>query len=245
MKKNLNLLILAFLLILIFSSLLTAQIETEEKIGISFTDPVLYTKITAGFLIIFVIYMLTFGKELVRKHKNAHFLIIALPVIVISLWLVSHTIYENAISETKGNVHWHADYQVWACEKKLDLIDPRNLLNRVGSSVFHEHGDDRVHIEGIVFRLEDVRLEKYFEIIGGKLGDSIIVYPTNEGIVSYKNGDKCNGEQGMLKVYVNGKQIQDVEDYIISPETHVPPGDCIIFDFSPGISETTNKICDT
>ncbi|MEK6839694.1 MAG: hypothetical protein AABX72_02030, partial [Nanoarchaeota archaeon] len=97
----------------------------------------------------------------IRHYKKPIFLALIIPIIGASLFLIGSTIYGNMISHTKGPVHWHADYEVWACNQKLDLVNPKGLSNRIGTSTFHEHGDDRIHVEGVVHSLEDVALGRY------------------------------------------------------------------------------------
>ncbi len=180
----------------------------------------------------------------IQKIKKPLFLAIVLPIIAASLFLAGSTIYGNIISTTKGPVHWHADYEVWACNQKLDLVNPKGWSNRIGTSTFHEHGDDRIHIEGVVHSLEDVALGRYFTTIGGKLHHDALVYPTEQGTIFYTNGDTCpDGQSGTLKVYVNGKKITQPEKYVITQTPYVPPGDCIIVEFSSGDAETTDKLC--
>ena len=166
------------------------------------------------------------------------------PIVLSSLYLAGNTIYENITSETGGPVHWHADYEVWVCGEKLDFIDPKGLRGKIGSSSFHEHNDDRVHFEGTPKNISDINLKNYFSIIGGELDLGHIIYPTNDGIIEYKDNDVCPGENpGKLRVYVNGKLEEHFEDYVIYPDSSVPPGDCIIIIFDETDEETTNKIC--
>ena len=199
--------------------------------------------IAAAIATILVVISINYEQR-IQHHKKIIFLGIIIPIILASLFLIGITIYGNALSTTKGPVHWHADYEVWTCGEKLDMINPQGMSNRVGTSTFHEHGDDRIHVEGVVHRLEDVALGRYFTTIGGTLNQDTLLYPTEQGIVSHTNGDLCpDGQQGILKTYVNGKKIAQPERYIITQTAYVPPGDCIIIDFSPNNAETTEKLC--
>jgi len=178
---------------------------------------------------------------------------IAVPVLLATLFSALGTVYLNLASVTGGPVHWHADFRVFACGQELDLIDPTGLANRVGSPVFHEHGDGRIHVEGVVVSLEDAALHNFFSFVGGELHDDHFSFPTNEKLYEFSNGDLCEGEGvGTLQVFSwktdeeRGEFYQEklthFEDYVISPHSNIPPGDCLIFEFGKEKDETEN-IC--
>lgn len=180
------------------------------------------------------------------RHKKFLFFLIAIPVVISTFYLAGHTIYKNITSATKGPVHWHADYELWICGEQKELRDPEGFENKVGTSVLHEHNDNRIHIEGVVEELGDVSLGAYFSSIGGLLTHHELRFPSENGFAEVKDGVPCPGDvQGIFKVYVNGKLTEEPERYVPSPEINVPPGDCIIFDFSSGESSTTEKICES
>jgi len=188
------------------------------------------------------------------------FLLIVIPVVIATVYVTWSTIYLNVVSDTGGPVHWHTDFEIWKCGEKLDMIDPTGALNRVGTPVFHEHGDDRIHVEGVVVRKKDVDLHTFIEVIGGSLTREHLVLPTNEGTVEARNGDQCNGQEGKLQMFVyrvtnpdptqntgfiyTQFKMEDFENYLLAPYAIVPPGDCIILEYDvdkPG----TDKICET
>jgi hypothetical protein len=251
-SKVLFSLTILLIIILFYSNITIAHgnepdkhIEDVSKKNYNLADPLFYIKLTAAILIIITLFSLTIGKNYTNEHKKIFFWILTLPVVLSSLYLAGHTIYGNLTSVTKGPVHWHAHYQVWTCGERLDLQKAEGLSNRMGSSVLHSHEDDSIHVEGVVYDFMDITLGKYFQVIGGELEHDRISYPTVNGIVNYKNGDLCDNLPGKLKVYVNGEKIENPELYVIAPEENVPPGDCIIFEFSPGDSNITEKICDS
>jgi hypothetical protein len=210
-------------------------------------NPVFYIVLASLWLILLSIVVIIREHYLGKESKKIFFWAIVVPVVLASLYLAGDTVYKNITSETKGPVHWHADYQVWVCGERLDLKDPHYLNNKIGLPLIHEHNDDRIHVEGVVSRLSDISLSKYFEAIGGRLTVDDILYPTESGFVFMENGNLCSGKTGTLKVYVNGKRIEQPEDYVIYPSSYVPPGDCIIvsFDEQSQSSGTTDKICDS
>jgi len=195
-------------------------------------------------------------KKITRQH--IYFWIIIYFVGAITLVIIFDTINLAINSETKGPVHWHADFQIWKCGEKLDLVNPEGLANRVGSRLFHEHGDGRMHVEGIIEDVHDVDLHNFFNFIGGNLSESSFKLPTNHDVVEVNDGDLCNGERGEVQIFsyivdnANARQKSGFlaeqyicnENYIISPYQDVPPGDCIIIEFDKRKNKT-DKICDT
>lgn len=187
-----------------------------------------------------------------KTEKKVIFILIALPVGLSTFYLAGHTVYLNIVSETGGPVHWHADYEVWVCGTKLDLIDPMGFDNKIGSPVFHEHNDDRIHAEGVLVKKTDANLESYFDVIGGELRKDAMSYPTKDGKVSVTNNNMCNGKPAALQVFVyktkgnryHQEKLLDFPHYVLSPQSQVPPGDCIIIEFD-GEKNKTDKICET
>ncbi len=137
-------------------------------------------------------------------------------------------------------------------EEKVDLQNPSGISNRIGSSDFHEHGDNRIHVEGVVEKLEDISLAKFFEVVGGQLTQSLLRLPTNQGELIVQNGMNCpDGKPGKLQVFVYKtlgtkvvqEKLQNFVDYVISPHSTVPPGDCLVIEFSSEVKPQTDKIC--
>lgn len=153
---------------------------------------------------------------------------------------------------TKGPVHWHADFKIIACGKEIESVNVGGLSNKKGTNLLHEHEDRRIHIEGVVLEESDVSLESFFAVQGGELTETSFAIPTNEGIARYDNGDQCKDiGPGSLHVFLyttdNGiarqQKLDDFVNYVPSPHTQVPPGDCIIFEFGPE-KERTDALCD-
>jgi hypothetical protein len=213
--------------------------------GIDFSSPVTYILITVFALIFITAFMLLIRGPHTESHKLEVFWLITILVAGSSIFLAVDTISENVVSETGGPVHWHLDYQIWNCDERLDLIDPKFPRNKVGSPVFHEHNDDRIHVEGTLHKVSDVALGKYFTVVGGALSSQGFTYPTNDGVVKVTNGELCNGKPAALAVYVNGKKQDSFVEYVMSPEALVPPGDCAIIEFGTNLGPTTERICDS
>lgn len=206
-------------------------------------EPVTLVKWTAIWVAILTVLVVVIDKSKWEKHGKLVFALFAIPVMVATLYMAGNTIYKNQISETKGPVHWHADYDIYVCgtgdENRLDLIDPTGFRNKIGSPLFHEHDDHRIHVEGTVNRVEDVNVGAYFKIIGGELTkDSLTYIDQNRGEVTYSNGgNECGEEPAELGFYVNGQKLDDISNYMYYPHSSVPPGDCIIILYDSELPE--------
>lgn len=238
---------LALLLLLALTPLTLAH-ETEyhferEELPL-YLSPSFFIIITGSWLILLTIIAVMAAKNMNETLKKILFWLMVIPVVLSTFYVAGHTVYENIISPTNGPVHWHADYEVWACGEKLDLIDPKFPKNKIGTPVLHEHNDDRIHLEGTPLSLDEATLGYYFYVINGELDFGHLRYDAISGYVDVENGDQCpDGQEGILKVWVNGEKIQDPAKYRYYPDPLVPPGDCVIIEFSPGDPETTDRIC--
>lgn len=206
--------------------LIMPAVFAHESQATSAVDVLLYASFMAG---VAVLASLVFKPS--RLEKKILFLAIVVPLVAASLYLAFVTVYTNVTSITGGPVHWHADYEIWICGEEVDLVDPEGIENRVGTPVVHEHGDNRIHVEGVLTKMEEASIGHYFESVGGSFTKTSITVPTNSGLVSKKNGDPCNGKAGTLKMYVNGQLTSSMDEYVIGPYPDVPPGDFIKFVF--------------
>lgn len=165
-------------------------------------------------------------------------------------YLAWSTIAVNTSSITKGPVHYHADFEIWNCGEPVDLISPTGLDNKVGTALLHEHNDDRIHVEGPVLDYKDITLGNFFKTIGGRMEAGLLSVPTNSGVLTMKDGSECNGQTASLQVFVYTTKESTVKqqklinpwDYILSPHSGIPPGDCIIVEIDK-VKAKTDKIC--
>lgn len=206
-----------------------------------------------GFLILFLTVLAVLNKDSSNVFKVTVFSSIAFIAISVTFLLAGMTVYLNVKSETGGPVHWHADFRIFACGEEMLLKEPSGLSNRIGRTDLHEHGDKRIHVEGVVVHKQDVSLHEFFGAIGGNLLYGELSFPGREKYESFADGNKCSdGREGALQVFLyktEGKEIRqtklaDYPEYVLSGEPQVPPGDCIIFEFTPDIKDKTEKICD-
>ena len=169
-----------------------------------------------------------------------------------TLFLAGSTIYINALSTSKGPVHWHADFEIWACGQEMDLRDPTGLSNKIGTSTLHEHNDKRIHLEGVVLNSGDDSLGKFFSVIGGSLKDNILTIPVENGYTILHSGNFCiDKAYNELQFFVyktlpSGnyfqQKITDPSNYTIGQYGNVPPGDCIIIELDRP-KERTDRLC--
>lgn len=184
--------------------------------------------------------------------KRLLFWSIVVVVAATTIFMAAITIRLNLISWSGGPVHWHADFEVWACGQELDLLDPQGFLsNKTGTPTQHEHNDKRLHIEGVVVHEEDASLSHLFNSLGGRLTKNELHFPTNSGMVIYQNGDRCpDGSPGFVQVFVYQmspdryyqQQLVDPSLHKIAAQSQVPPGDCVIVEFG-SLKEKTSHLC--
>ncbi len=205
----------------------------------------------AGIIILALLYILVRTPE-TAAEKIVLFWVIVLPAVFTTLYLAGGTIHDNLTSATGGPVHWHADFRIFNCGQELDLVDPTGLSNRVGSPEIHEHNDFRIHVEGVLTEFREASLANFFRLIGGNLDSKGLAVPTNDGIVRMINGENCpDGPAGRLQVFLwetvgqeaRQRKIFDYPEYVMSPESLIPPGDCVIFEFGPE-KERTKYVCE-
>ena len=196
--------------------------------AIGLVDPVSILLIALIIAVVAMLVALLVRQTASEKTKRILFFAIAVPIAIATLYLSGATVYLNIVSATEGPVHWHADYEVWACDEKFELVKPTGLEGRVGPIILHEHGDNRMHVEGLLLDLRQASLGSFFHAIGGSFSREEFVFPTEkQGIKAWRNNDLCNGQQATWHMFVNGKTNNEFEDYIMAPFSTCPPCDQI------------------
>jgi hypothetical protein len=167
-----------------------------------------------------------------------------------SFFTTAAFVHLSQTSWSGGEIHWHADYEVLVADgegelERLDLIDPGEFCethkegdymckvnDRTGITKFHEHNDNRIHLEGIFQEREDATLAAYFETFNGTLTSSKLVYPTNDGV--YKASESSDMNRTLKIIVESGvggergwKVIDNPSEYIISPYKRGPTLDNI------------------
>lgn len=241
--------------------LLLAMLPAAYAAGNSAFDPLGVWKVFgfgAAILAIFSMIAVCFGSHMSEARKKFLFVFTAFCVIAVTAYFIITTVALNLSSSTKGPIHWHADFEIYKCGQRLELADPKGMSNRVGSSVFHGHNDDRIHVEGPVLLPEHVNVQEFIEVIGGKMTSDALGIPTDGGMVEMANGQQCNGLPSELQVFLmkvenpgdqgewryTQTKLYSFIGYVLSPYAQVPPGDCIIIEFGP-TKEKTEHLCET
>jgi len=237
-------LLLAFILTflgLVNYSYAHGEEPVPEPLGFSPLDSLIYSSLIVAVVIIISVILRGRAGE---NGKKLMFIAIALPVAFSTVYIGGDTIYLNLISESRGPVHWHADFEVWACGEEIHLMESSGFDNKVGSPVLHYHNDNRIHVEGVLLTLEEANLHEFFEAIGGDLSSQSITVPVHEeGLKTWTNGAFCpDGKPGKLYMFVNGELNNEYDNYIISPYSNVPPGDEIKFVFDTREASVINPI---
>ncbi len=240
--------------------------------------------IAAGVLLTLVLTTISFYREgnLTMHDKNRIMTAFLLVILVPSFYAAGAFVHESETSWSKGEIHYHADFEVLVEEngelRELDLIDPGEfcektshestimckLNDRTGSKEYHEHNDDRIHLEGTFKTMEEASLAAFFEQFGGELTDRRLVFPTNDGTVTrtedggrikilVRRGvagnrhwcviDRDAEEQDLCINQHTGKKSSSTSEYVISPYSRGPNLDdiFIVYD-SRGIEEALQDV---
>ncbi len=178
------------------------------------------------------IFYSVFIKAVSERGKTLAFVVISVPILLATAYFVAATAYLDYRSWSGGPVHWHADYEIWACGQEYVLAHSRGLDNKVGTPLVHTHDDERIHVEGVLLSPEQASLGNYFSEVGGQFNGTTLTLPTDNGTVTWQDGDACDGRAARWYVFVDGRLMPDASSYRISPYTLVPPGDQIKFVFT-------------
>lgn len=119
----------------------------------------------------------------------------------------------NAVKEqpyTSGQVHWHASLEVFTCDRFREMPKPIGGADtHLGTPLLHTHKDGLIHIEGRIYRKQDIMLGKYM--------DNLDVEFDEDKIMDYVNGDGCNdGKENKVRMQVNGKDNFEFRNYVIN-----------------------------
>lgn len=144
------------------------------------------TVTTVGSILVIVLLLIAIivDKQKSKKAKRLKLpLFVAICVVVLgtTFTISGGTVYLNVNSATGGPVHWHADFEMWACGNELELRDPYGFLsNKIGTATYHEHDDKRIHVEGVPISLPyDYSLGKFMNVVGGDITNETLVVPLN------------------------------------------------------------------
>ncbi len=249
--------------VLLFSTFVLAHEGEKEIPAVTpaqhHSSTALHVMLYAGAIVIALLLIALFGDISSELTKWFLFLGMAIPIIAATLYSAGSTLYLNTASASGGPVHWHTDLEIWNCGKLLDLKEPEGFSNRIGTALFHEHGDNRIHIEGVISDSRQVALQNFFAVVGGHLSNDHLVFPTDAGLVELETGHFCpDGQQGVLQAFLyrvvnpedtkhwiyQQEKLENFALYVPAPYGTIPPGDCLILEFGP-TRATTNKLCES
>lgn len=153
----------------------------------TFISSLSITVVTVGSILVVLLLIIAIildkqkGKK-PQKLKLPLFVAICVVVLGTTFTISGGTVYLNLNSATGGPVHWHADFEVWACGNELELRDPTGFLsNKIGTATYHEHDDKRIHVEGVPITLPyDYSLGKFMDVVGGGITNGTLVFPLND-----------------------------------------------------------------
>ena len=213
------------------------DLDHSKLYPVSQLQAVGYGSLIFGILIVII---LLFHKKMNDVTKKIVYFLVIIVTSFVTIYIILTTLHLNIISETKGPVHWHADFEIWVCGKELKIAAPKGMSNKQGTDLIHAHNDNRIHVEGVLLDKKEASLGAFFHDVGGSLSSDGMKIPTDDGLQSFHEGDKCNEKPAKLYVFVNGIPISNPSQYIISPYEKVPPGDRIKFVFTEESSEEIN-----
>lgn len=143
----------------------------------------------------------------IRKLKKILLGGIALAVIIGAGWFLvkkdsqsTPALANNIVAQ--GGIHWHASLEV-AAKGERQKIPAGIGLGTVHLPVHTHEEDNIIHLEfPSSVRENDIRLKRFFNIWGEQFSGSCIL-------------EFCNGEDGTVKMFVNGEPNDEFENYIL------------------------------
>lgn len=193
----------------LFAVLTAAAIHTMPELSLISYVP---GALTAGVVSLFLLAAISFWREksLTMHDKNILMKGFIVAILFPSFFAAGAFIHESQTSWSGGEVHYHADMEFFVNDggeiKRLNLVDPQqfckdtshessymcSINDRTGSTEYHEHNDQRLHLEGVFKTKEDASLGTFFKIIGGELSNQRFVIPSTEGVKTYEEDANNN-----------------------------------------------------
>ncbi|MEK6874864.1 MAG: hypothetical protein AABX52_03900 [Nanoarchaeota archaeon] len=110
---------------------------------------------------------------------------------------------------TASEIHWHADVDIQLCGIHKDLPRVPQGAGHFGTVLAHTHDDNKLHLEGQIFRKKDALVGTFLEAIGVEFNE-VELY-------GKRAGDLCNGKPGSIHSFINEKSVlvQELKEYVI------------------------------
>lgn len=102
----------------------------------------------------------------------------------------------------KSGIHWHSQLVIHIKEKEYGI--PAGIgLGAVHQPVHTHENDGKIHMEfPKIVRAEDLKLKQFFKNWDKKFDENCVF-------------DYCRGEEGKLKMLVNGRENLDFENHVM------------------------------
>lgn len=164
--------------------------------------------------------------------------------------LIMSTLFLTFTSWSKGPIDWRAYLEIWACDKEYSPYIYDSKEQTYGPRIIYDKDQKQIQLRGLMKRPEDSTLTQLIEGLGGELTAQSLMLPINNGTVRFTNNDRCGQDKAEVQVFVyhmnrDGtfaqRKIMAFSDYQIQPFSSVPPGDCIVIEFSPPKDRTDKK----
>lgn len=182
----------------------------EILLGLSKLQIISYAALILAILSVAIIAL---KNKMGDKSKKMGFILMAVVIVPVTVYLDASIIYANLNSVTHGPVHWHASIEFLICGNKFELAHREIAVDKP----LHTHGDGLIHVETTPISWEDVQLRKFFGYIGGSFTKTSLSLPSDSGTINVKNGDLCRGKPSTIKMVVNGKLEPKMDEYVVSP----------------------------
>lgn len=151
-----------------------------------------------------------FQEDVARKRQTKKvFTYVIIILLIGGLGYLVYYLSSNKIQPyTPGSVHWHADVIIEVCGQRKDLPRVGIGEHHKGLPLLHTHDDNTIHIEGQVFKKEDISLGRFMSAVG--------VPFSNTTIMDKHNGDMCEntGKQGTVKLIINDAPNDQWEGFV-------------------------------
>lgn len=138
--------------------------------------------------------------------------ILTIVILVGGVFFLSKTenpsVPESEIVERNG-LHWHPKLKVTIKGKKQEIPAGLGLAGQIHQKLHTHEKDGVIHMEmkGIVTK-DETKLGNFFRVWGKEFNSTQIF-------------DKKNGEEGKVKITVNGKENKEFENYLMKDRDNI------------------------